>query len=109
MYKWNNGANSFGVYHDCICCSGAKHAKRALAQSMARELGPQNIHVAHVVIDGAIDTPWIRSNFSQLIEKEGEDALLKPQDIADNYYHIYKQPKSAWTFELDLRPYKEKW
>lgn len=89
--------------------SGAKHAKRALAQSMARELGTSNIHVSHVVIDGAIDTPWIRSNFKEMIEKAGEDALLQPDDIAENYYNLYKQPKSAWTFELDLRPYKEKW
>jgi NAD(P)-dependent dehydrogenase (short-subunit alcohol dehydrogenase family) len=89
--------------------SGAKHAKRALAQSMARELGPQNIHVSHVVVDGAIDTEWIRSNFKEMIDEAGEDSLLKPDDIAANYLHLHKQPKSAWTFELDLRPYKEKW
>ncbi len=89
--------------------AGAKHALRALAQSMARELGPQGVHVAHVVIDGAIDTPWIRENFPQLVESRPADGLLAPDEIAANYWMLHAQSRSAWTFELDLRPYLESW
>jgi NAD(P)-dependent dehydrogenase (short-subunit alcohol dehydrogenase family) len=89
--------------------AGAKHALRALAQSMARELGPKNIHVAHVVIDGAIDTNFIRGLMSDVDAKRAEDAILAPADIAKNYVFLHKQPRSAWTHELDLRPWKEKW
>ena len=81
---------------------------RALAQSMARELGPEGVHVAHVVIDGAVDTPWIRSNFSELINKIPDDGLMPPAHIADVYYQISQQHRSVWTHELDLRPYCEK-
>ena len=89
--------------------AGAKHALRALAQSMARELGPQGVHVAHIVIDGAIDTPWIRENFPQLVEARPADGLLAPAAIAENYWMLHAQPRSAWTFELDLRPFDERW
>jgi NAD(P)-dependent dehydrogenase (short-subunit alcohol dehydrogenase family) len=89
--------------------AGAKHALRALAQSMSRELSPQGIHVAHVVIDGAIDTPWIRENFGELIEQRPPDGLLSPESIADNYWLLHQQPRDAWTFELDLRPFDERW
>jgi NAD(P)-dependent dehydrogenase (short-subunit alcohol dehydrogenase family) len=89
--------------------AGAKHALRALAQSMARELGPQGIHVAHVVVDGPIDMPWIRENFPDLVEQRPADGLLKPDDIADSYLWLHEQPRSAWTFELDLRPWVEPW
>jgi NAD(P)-dependent dehydrogenase (short-subunit alcohol dehydrogenase family) len=89
--------------------AGAKHALRALAQSMARELQPQGIHVGHVVIDGAIDTPWIRENFPQLVEQRPADGLLSPEAIAENYWMLHRQPRSAWTFELDLRPFDERW
>lgn len=89
--------------------AGAKFALRALAQSMARELGPEGIHVAHVVIDGAIDMPWIHQNFPDLIEERGEDGILSPDDIAENYWMLHRQPKSAWTQELDLRPWVEPW
>jgi NAD(P)-dependent dehydrogenase (short-subunit alcohol dehydrogenase family) len=88
--------------------ASAKFALRALAQSMARELGPQGIHVAHVVIDGAIDMPRIHKLFPDLAERTPEDGLLKPDDIASSYVAIHKQPRSAWTFELDLRPWAEK-
>jgi len=90
--------------------AGAKHAKRALAQSMARELGPKGIHVAHVIIDGAIDTPWVRKLFPEYVkEKQKIDGLMNPDDIAKNYLMLHKQPRSAWTQELDLRPWVEKW
>jgi NAD(P)-dependent dehydrogenase (short-subunit alcohol dehydrogenase family) len=89
--------------------SGAKHGLRALAQSMAKELGPLGIHVAHVVIDGAIDTEWIRQNFPQRAALKAQDGILDPEAIADNYWLIHQQPRSAWTHELDLRPWIEPW
>ena len=89
--------------------AGAKHALRALAQSMARELGPRGIHVGHIVVDGPIDMPWIRSNFPALVESRPEDGLLKPDDIAESYWQLHTQPRSAWTHELDLRPWVEPW
>lgn len=89
--------------------AGAKHGLRALAQSMARELMPQNIHVAHVVIDGAIDTDFIRDTFPDLYAQKDQDGILNPEHIADNYWHLHQQPRDAWTFELDLRPWAERW
>lgn len=89
--------------------AGAKHALRALAQSMARELGPRNIHVAHVVVDGAIDTDFIRTSFPERYALKDEDGILNPEHIADNYWFLHQQPRDAWTFELDLRPYMERW
>lgn len=89
--------------------AGAKHALRALAQSMARELGPQNIHVAHVVVDGAIDTDFIKDSFPQIYAKKDQDGILNPEHIAENYWHIAQQPRDSWTHELDLRPWIEKW
>lgn len=89
--------------------AGAKHALRALAQSMARELGPKNIHVAHVVIDGAIDTNFIRGLMPDVDEKRADDAILSPEAIAENYVMLHRQKRTAWTHELDLRPWKEKW
>lgn len=89
--------------------AGAKFALRALAQSMARELGPKNVHVAHVVIDGAIDSKFIRENLPDVDAKRDEDAILSPDAIAANYVMLHKQPRSAWTHELDLRPWKENW
>jgi NAD(P)-dependent dehydrogenase (short-subunit alcohol dehydrogenase family) len=87
--------------------AGAKHALRALAQSMARELGPQGIHVAHVVIDGAIDTEFIRSNFPDRYALKERDGILSPDAIAEAYWQLHLQPRSAWTHELDLRPWIE--
>jgi NAD(P)-dependent dehydrogenase (short-subunit alcohol dehydrogenase family) len=89
--------------------AGAKHALRALAQSMARELGPQGIHVAHVVIDGAIDTAFIAENFPQRYALKDKDGIVKPDDIAENYWQLHRQARSAWTHELDLRPWMETW
>jgi NAD(P)-dependent dehydrogenase (short-subunit alcohol dehydrogenase family) len=87
--------------------AGAKFALRALAQSMARELGPQGIHVAHTIIDGAIDTPWIAENFPQLHARKAQDGILDPDHIADAYWMLHAQPRHAWTHELDLRPWIE--
>jgi len=89
--------------------AGAKHALRALAQSMARELGPQGIHVAHVVIDGAIDSQFIRENLPDADDRRARDGLLIPDEIAKNYVWLHKQHRSAWTHELDLRPWNETW
>ena len=89
--------------------AGAKHALRALAQSMARELGPQGIHVSHVVIDGAIDTAFIAENFPARYALKAESGILDPEAIAENYWQLHRQPRSAWTHELDLRPWIETW
>ncbi|MGE6387659.1 SDR family oxidoreductase [Pseudomonas sp. NPDC078416] len=89
--------------------AGAKHGLRALAQSMARELGPMNIHVAHVVVDGAIDTDFIRTQFPERYALKDEDGILDPEHIAENYWYLHSQPRDAWTFELDLRPWNERW
>lgn len=97
------GAAGFAAF------SSAKHGLRALAQSMARELGPQNIHVAHVLIDAAVDTRWIMDNFKGAAELKEQDGIVIPDDLADNYVMLYDQPRNAWTFELDLRPWIENW
>ncbi|MGT2455398.1 SDR family oxidoreductase [Cupriavidus basilensis] len=89
--------------------AGAKHALRALAQSMARELGSKNIHVAHIVVDGAIDTDFIRTNFPDRYALKDRDGILNPEHIAQNYWYLHSQPRDAWTFELDLRPWTETW
>ena len=89
--------------------AGAKHALRALAQSMARELGPKGIHVAHVVVDGAIDTEFIRENFPERYALKDQDGILNPEHIAENYWYLHMQPRDAWTHELDLRPWIERW
>jgi NAD(P)-dependent dehydrogenase (short-subunit alcohol dehydrogenase family) len=89
--------------------ASAKHGLRAVAQSMARELGPCGIHVAHVVIDGAIDTAWIRENFPARAALKSQDGILDPDAIAENYWRLHCQPRSAWTHELDLRPWIESW
>ena len=88
--------------------AGAKAALRALAQSMARELGPRGIHVAHVVIDGAIDTAFIRDNFPERYALKDQEGILNPDHIADSYWMLHSQPRDAWTHELDLRPWMEK-
>jgi NAD(P)-dependent dehydrogenase (short-subunit alcohol dehydrogenase family) len=89
--------------------AGAKHALRALAQSLARELGPQGIHVAHIVIDGAIDTAFIAENFPERYALKANDGILNVDAIAENYWQLHQQHRSAWTHELDLRPWTEKW
>lgn len=89
--------------------SGAKHALRALAQSMSRELGPKGIHVAHTIIDGAIDTQWIAENFPERYKAKAHDGILNPDHIAEAYWTLHTQPRDAWTHELDLRPWSESW
>ncbi len=88
--------------------AGAKFALRALSQSMARELGPVGIHVAHFIIDGAIDTAFIKENFPDIYALKEKDGILQPSAIADAYWFVHTQEKNAWTHELDLRPYMEK-
>lgn len=97
------GASHFAAF------AGAKHGVRALAQSMARELGPQGLHVAHVVVDGAIDTDFIRESFPERYALKDQDGILNPEHIAENYWMLHQQPRDAWTFELDLRPWIERW
>jgi NAD(P)-dependent dehydrogenase (short-subunit alcohol dehydrogenase family) len=87
--------------------SGAKAALRMLAQSMARELGPKGIHVAHVVIDGAIDTAFIRERHPDFDNAKAADLVLSPDAIASQYAMLHRQPRNAWTHELDLRPWGE--
>ena len=90
--------------------SGGKHALRALSQSMARELGPQGIHVAHTVIDGGIDTDFIKQmRGDAYADLKAKDGILNPDAIAEAYWMLHSQQRSAWTHELDLRPWSEKW
>jgi NAD(P)-dependent dehydrogenase (short-subunit alcohol dehydrogenase family) len=89
--------------------AGGKAALRALAQSMARELGPKGLHIAHVIIDGLIDTAFTQEHFAQRVAEAGPDGILNPDHIAEAYWYLHKQPRDAWTFELDLRPSVERW
>jgi NAD(P)-dependent dehydrogenase (short-subunit alcohol dehydrogenase family) len=95
------GSSGFAAF------AGAKHALRALAQSMARELGPQGIHVAHLVVDAAIDTEFIKTNFPERYAQKDQDGIVDPQHIAETYWMLHQQPRDAWTHELDLRPWME--
>jgi NAD(P)-dependent dehydrogenase (short-subunit alcohol dehydrogenase family) len=97
------GAATFSAF------AGAKHALRALAQSMARELGPQGIHVAHVVVDGMIDGTFARTNFADTAERVARGEVLDPAEIAKAYVFLHNQAKCAWTHEMDIRPWQEKW
>src|SRR5579871_4164063 len=94
--------------------ASAKFGLRAVAQSMARELGPQNIHVAHLIIDAGVDTAFVRERIKQsrgaeALETLPADQLMNPSSVAEAYWQLYRQPRDAWTFELDLRPYGEVW
>lgn len=89
--------------------AAAKSGLRAVAQTMARELGKKNIHVAHVVCDGAIEGVFARENISDIEQLLAEDRILKPDDIALNYVNLHHQKRSAWTHEMDLRPWSETW
>lgn len=89
--------------------AGGKHALRALAQSMARELGPQGIHVGHVVVDGLIRNEATAEFLPDLYASKGEEGIIEPDDLAEIYWQLHKQPRSAWTFEQDARPFSESW
>lgn len=89
--------------------ASAKAGLRNLAQSAAREFGPQGVHVAHTIIDGMIDSNFIRDNVPNVDDLRREDRILNPDHIAQNYVQLHEQPRDAWTFELDLRPYGENW
>ena len=89
--------------------AGGKAALRALAQSMAREFGPQGLHIAHVVVDGVIDSERVRNTQPERVAALGAQGLLKPDSIARAYLWLHEQTPDAWTFELDLRPGVEKW
>jgi NAD(P)-dependent dehydrogenase (short-subunit alcohol dehydrogenase family) len=89
--------------------ASGKHGLRAVAQSMAKELGPKGIHVAHAIIDGIIDVPRMQEAVRDFAAAKGKDGLIDPKSIADLYFWLHEQPRNAWTFELDLRPYNEPW
>ncbi|MDB5378881.1 MAG: gdhII1, partial [Rubritepida sp.] len=95
------GAANFAAF------ASAKAGLRAIAQSAARELGPLGLHVAHAVIDGGIDGERLRSRRPERVATAGEDGLLSIDAIAEAYWQLHRQHRSAWTLELDLRPYKE--
>ncbi len=88
--------------------AAAKGAVRQVAQAMARELGPQGIHVASVIIDGMIDSPRVRERFADRIAGLPPDGMLRPDDIAETYWQLHQQPRDAWTLEVDLRPWAER-
>jgi NAD(P)-dependent dehydrogenase (short-subunit alcohol dehydrogenase family) len=102
------GGNGYAAF------ASAKFGLRAVAQSMARELGPQNIHVAHLVIDAGVDTAFVRDRIRARGGEAAVDAiepgqLMEPDSIADAYWYLHGQSRDAWTFELDVRPYRETW
>ena len=94
--------------------ASAKFGLRAVAQSAARELGPKNIHIAHLVIDAGVDTAWVRERIK---ERESETALanldpgrlMRPASVAEAYWQLYQEPRDAWSFEREIRPFAEKW
>jgi len=96
------GASGFAAF------AGGKHALRALAQSMAREFGPKGLHVAHAIVDGAIDTDFIASAFPERYALKEQGGILDPDHIADAYWFLHAQKRDAWTQELDLRPWMER-
>jgi NAD(P)-dependent dehydrogenase (short-subunit alcohol dehydrogenase family) len=97
------GGNGYSAF------ASAKFGLRAVAQSMARELGPQNIHVAHLVIDAGVDTEWVRQRIAARGGTAADRTLMNPASIAETYWQLHRQPPDAWTHELDLRPSGETW
>ena len=94
--------------------AAAKAGLRMLAQSAARELGPRNLHVAHLVIDAGVDTAWVRERIEESAGKGAAaklppDTLMRPEAVAEAYWQLHQQPRDAWTFELEIRPFAEKW
>ena len=97
------GGNGYAAF------ASAKFGLRAVAQSMARELGPKNIHVAHLIIDAGVDTAWVRERRGVDAGGLPPDTLMNPASIAETYWQLHQQPRDAWTFELDIRPFGENW
>jgi NAD(P)-dependent dehydrogenase (short-subunit alcohol dehydrogenase family) len=94
--------------------ASAKFGLRAVAQSAARELGPKNIHVAHLIIDAGVDTAFVRERIrtqggEEAVARIAPDQLMNPESVADAYWQLYRQPRDAWTFEHEIRPYGETW
>jgi NAD(P)-dependent dehydrogenase (short-subunit alcohol dehydrogenase family) len=94
--------------------ASAKFGLRAVAQAMARELGPKNIHVAHLIIDAGVNTEWVRQRIAakegkQALENLDPNRLMRPAAVAEAYWQLYLQPRDAWTFEHEIRPFAEKW
>ena len=89
--------------------AAAKFGLRAVAQSAARELGPKNIHVAHLIIDSGVDTAWVRERISAAGGNVADRVLMRPAAVAEAYWALYAQPSDAWTFEHEIRPFQEKW
>jgi NAD(P)-dependent dehydrogenase (short-subunit alcohol dehydrogenase family) len=101
--RGNPGFSAFGA---------GKAGLRSLAQSLAKELGPRGIHVAHLVIDAGVDTAFVRDLMSRRGQNPDDmppDTLLNPASVAEAYWHLHHQPRDGWTFEMDLRPYGETW
>jgi NAD(P)-dependent dehydrogenase (short-subunit alcohol dehydrogenase family) len=95
------GGNGYSAF------AAAKFGLRAVAQSMARELGPKNIHVAHLVIDAGVDTEWVRQRITDAGGSPDDRVLMDPDSIAETYWQLHQQPRDAWTQEMDLRPFAE--
>jgi len=94
--------------------AAAKFGLRAVAQSAARELGPKNIHVAHLIIDSGVDTAWVRERIRQhegdaALDNLDPNRLMRPEAVAETYWGLYQQPRDAWTSEMEIRPFGEKW
>jgi NAD(P)-dependent dehydrogenase (short-subunit alcohol dehydrogenase family) len=94
--------------------ASAKFGLRAMAQAAARELWPKNIHVAHLIIDAGVDTAWVRERIkerdgSAALDNIEPDRLMPPASVAEAYWQLYRQPRSAWVFEQEIRPFGEKW
>ena len=87
----------------------AKAGLRNLAQSLAKEFGPSGIHIGHIIVDGVINGELAKTRFRDYLDSLGESGSLEPDAIAESYWFLHTQPKNAWTFELDVRPYKEPW
>ena len=89
--------------------SAAKAGLRNMAQALAKEYGPRGVHVGHVVVDGVINGDMVRRHFSEYLEALGKDGALEPDSIAEAFWFLHRQSRDAWTFEIDVRPFKENW